>query len=282
MTHQEVVQKTKQKREVKPVQPEPLKPIALNLKQYQRDALRRIVRILKALDIEEATFRWNGDLRVRQMNSARVALVDATLTFRQGLDASQPLSKDIRTFTVNVAQLNSALRIQEPTIEVLEDRAYVSGKISYDRYSAKVKLPLFEDEEEVPPDMNVKFEVATELNIADIMTHTEKLLADPVKHLRFANEKGKLQIFAANDFQDIDLDVKHKCTGPDATAKYSATILSALGKGDWNIAFSQDMPLKVSGSETHKEYEYEGSTPKSRTVAVAQITVYVAPRIESA
>jgi len=242
-------------------QEEPKPEITIALDEEKRKALNHILDVMTEIGVSEATFRYDGGLSVKQMDDSRVAMVVASIALGQQ-ELGEPVK---RSFTVNLKALRQALKLHEPIIYVRDADMVVKGGVGYTGKEAEVSLPLLETLDEDIPEPNLNFDIEATIDFDDIRKAFNILVKKP-EAVAFEANGGELTVKAVNDeMQRISLN-GFKSSG-EGKAIYGWSYLKALKK-TWSIQFSKDSPLKASRKETSGEQK------------IADITVYIAPRIE--
>jgi len=263
-TQQVVV--VKHKDEAKPVIEIQLKPTS-----EQADALATVLKVLKALDIDEATFSYNGNISLRIMDASRVSMVDAQVDMGFGLESLVEAPPVKRKFTCNVSQLARALRMDKPTFNVGQcEIACITEKI-------KTTIPILEDNQEDMPEPKVTLDITTDLDIREVFTEMTKYLGTEgiPSALSLVSENGKLTAKGSNeDLQKFEMS--GFTASKDGKAIFSTKLLRALTTKNWAIIFANDLPLKAAVNLTQTHY----ANAKPITTKVAAISVWLAPRIE--
>lgn len=263
---QQAVVLVKHKDEAKPVEEIQLKPTS-----EQADALATVLKVLKALTIDEVTFSYNGNISLRIMDASRVSMVDAQVDMGFGLESLVEVPPVKRKFTCNVSQLARALRMDKPTFNVGQcEIACITEKI-------KTTIPILEDNQEDIPEPKVTLDVSTNLDVKEVFTEMTKYLGtDGIPQaLSLVSENGKLTAKGSNeDLQKFEMS--GFTASKDGKAIFSTKLLQALKTKNWAIIFANDLPLKASVNLTQTHY----ANAKPITTKVAAISVWLAPRIE--
>ena len=249
----------------------PVEEIQLKPTSEQADALATVLKALKALGIDEATFSYNGNISLRIMDASRVSMLDAQVDMGLGLESLVEAPPVKRKFTCNVSQLARALRMDIPTFNVGQcEIACITEKI-------KTTIPILEDNQEDMPEPKVTLDITTNLDVKEVFTEMTKYLGTEgiPSALSLVSENGKLTAKGSNE----DLQ-KFEMTGftasKDGKAIFSTRLLQALKTKNWAIIFANDLPLKASVNLTQTHYVKD----KPLTTKVASITVWLAPRVE--
>jgi len=249
--------------EAEPVQPLP--EVELELDDYCRKAINRILDLMDALGIDEATFKYDGSLSVREMDPSKVCLFEASINLGQRELAEA--GKE-RAFTVKIGDLRKALKLRDPILNVRQVDVVIRGDIGYSSKQAEVSIPLFETVEEEVPEPKISFSVESEVDF-DTVRKAFNTIAWKPEHLKLSAEGGRLTVKASNEVERIIVE------GFDAEgegrAVYSWDYLQAL-KGAWKVSYATDLPMKATKQET------AGYGDAKRTIS--NMTLFLAPRIE--
>jgi hypothetical protein len=107
-----------------------------------------------------------------------------------------------------------------------------------------------------------------------------KILEDlDIEEVTF-NENGNVTVHGATDLQTFKMN-GFRASGKDGKATYSSALLQVLSKKDWHTEYTNDMPMKAHTTITKSTYEYPAKgEPIRHTTKIANINVYLAPRIE--
>jgi len=256
---------------------EKLETFKFTLSYEQRSALEKLLTSMKTMSMDEATFEWNGNLHLRQMDPSRVAAIDATVDTGLGISAlanEQPLTK--RKFTVNIDQfLRAVKKLHGATIEVADKVTFTMGR-------TRLTMPVLNDPEPTPDvakSLDGKLGISTTLEY-DKIRKCILLFSNEPDHVTLTAKEGKLWINAENDFQSMEDQIED--AKGEGHAIYNMACLEALkGYYKWTILFGDNMPLKASTIETDTVYVGVGKDrrPEQRTVAL--VSIFIAPRIES-
>ena len=247
------------------VQEEPKPEITIALDEEKRKALNHILDVMTEIGVSEATFRYDGGLSVKQLDESRVSMVVASIALGQQ-ELGEPVK---RSFTVNLKALRQALKLHEPIIYVRDADMVVKGGVAYTGKEAEVSLPLLEALDEDIPEPNLNLDTEATIDFDDLRKAFNILVEKP-EAVSFEAKDGELTVKAVNDkMQRINLN-GFKSNG-EAKACYGWSYLKALKKS-WRIQYSQDAPLKAQRKETAGSGENKTN--------IADITVYIAPRLE--
>lgn len=257
---------------------EPPKPFTLDLQTKQYKLLKKTVKICDEMGMSDLTFIYNGKaLRLRQMESTKVALVDVNIVIKDDdLENFDETKLEESKFTVEKSPLLRALSLDTPTISLEGNTLTFTGGLGYTGKRASVEVPLTDPEEPCQlDDPEAPFDIEASLRVQDIVNGAKRLLGDRVEDLKFVNSQGALTVEARTYTQKATI-TKFSSKGPDGTATYSRYMLQALGSGEWDIAFSKDNPICLQKSETSSDWVEDRfvKTP------VGTIKVIIAPRIE--
>jgi len=230
---------------------------------YLKDCLE----LLDRLKYDEVTFRFmGGNLRIFEMDSARVCLVSANFTV--GLEASQDVA-----FKVKVKPILRVLKIfDNPHMRVegnkliIEDKdiVYPDGKtvtVTPKRYETSVLEPDEDiDIEQMEKNLeNLNLQASGRVDFSKLWKLTKIFSKDSeVDHVRF--ECNNLELVASFRGEFEFLRVRLGQGEGEAKASYSIHYLKAF-RDEWNIKFGTDQPMRL-----HDHF--------------SGITVYLAPRIE--
>ena len=248
----------------------PVTPIQLKPTMEQQRALQTVLDLMKALNHDEVTMHYNGNLNIRKMDPSRVSLIEASIDFGNGLDLTAP-KENIRDFTADIQSIRNALKIYEPTIDVEQSKAIFSDKNS----KIKVSVPLLEDSIETIPEIKLNLNINSKIDFGDALAELKKLVEEP-DALILVSENGNLTIKGKNSAQqEIELQ-GWKTEGGDGKTMFSTPLLRALGKDEWKISFANDLPMKATLVLTDTHY----TDTKPVTTKTAEINVWLAPRIE--
>jgi len=235
------------------------------LDEEKRKALNHILDVMTEIGVSEATFRYDDGLFVKQMDDSRVSMVVASIALGQQ-ELGEPVK---RSFTVNLKALRQALKLNEPIIYVRQSDMVVKGGVGYTGKDAEVSLALLETLDEDIPEPNLNLDIEAKIDFDDIRKAFNILVKKPEAVALEANG-GELTVKAVNDeMQRISLN-GFKSNG-EGKAIYGWSYLKALKK-TWKIQYSKGSPLRATRKETAGSGEQK--TP------IADITVYIAPRIE--
>lgn len=259
---------------------EPPKTIQLTPSKEQRDAWREVLRVMQALSIDEATFAYNGNLAVRVMDPSRVSMVDAQidagLGFTQLIDTPPPVT---RKFTCLVSELSRALRMDKPTIDIVQNEAVFKGEPDYKHRSSRVTVSILDDSETEIPEPKITLDITSDIDLKEVFVEMKKYMNQIPDHLSLVSDNGLTVKGAADNLQTFEMS-GFISTGA-GKASFATSLLQALTKDDWDIIYANDMPIKASRTITKTDYVGTGKDMKKITTIVANIKVYLAPRIST-
>jgi hypothetical protein len=260
---------------------EPPKAIQLKPTREQKDAWREVLTVMQALGINEATFAYNGNLSARVMDASRVSMVDAQIDMELGFtqlnDTQPPVT---RKFTCNLSELSRALRMDKPTIDIVENEVIFKGEPDYKHRAPRVTVPVLEDSGEEIPEPKITLDITSDLDLKDVFEDMKKYMTTIPDHLALISDKDTLTVKgAADSLQTFEMS-GFRSTGT-GKASFATSLLQALAKNDWDIVFANDKPIKASRTITTTDYVGTGKDMKKVTTIVAQIKVYLAPRVET-
>jgi hypothetical protein len=258
---------------------EPPKAIQLKPTDAQRDAWRKVLTIMRALGIDEATFKYNGNLTVRVMDSSRVSMIDAEIDMGLGITQLVDAPPMTRKFTCNLGELSRALRMEKPTIDVGQSEAVFKADPDYKHRSSRVTVTILDDSEEEVPEPKLTLDITSDLNLKEVFEEMKKYMTQIPDHLAFVSDNGLTVKGVADNLQTFEMAGFHSTGTGKAT--FSTTFLQAMAKDDWDIAFANDMPMKATRTITKSDYVGTGRDMKQVTTIVANLKVYLAPRIET-
>lgn len=270
-----------QHREPAPL-PEPVKEIQLKPTSNQTDAWRDVIKVMKALGMEEATFKYNGNLQVRIMDTSRVSMVDAAIDMGLGISSLVTEQPPVtRKFTCDLTRLDRALKMSKPTIDIGQDEVTFQQK-GYSN-STKITVPIIDNSDEEIPAPQLADDTRASIDFGELFAEMTKYLGSEgiPNHLAVTVENGKASVKGANDdLQKFEM-TDFKADGKDAHAVFSSAMLRALKSKSWDLTFNTDMPLKAKTAITHTDYNNKNGHMASVVITDAQMTVFLAPRIET-
>jgi len=256
---------------------EPKREITLKPTREQIEGWNKAIKVMQALEMDEATFNYNGNLLVDVINQSRTSMVSATIDMGLGISSLITETPAVtRKFTCNLMELKRALRMDSPKIAVGQDEMVFSNS----KTQLKISLVDDDDETEVP---KPKLPAGTTIDV-----NFDEVFKDLTKYLGSDNipdkllidvVSGKANVSGTNDNgQTIEIR-DYKATGADAKGEFSSNMLRALRdsswNAEWNISFSTGMPIVATTTIKHTDYQ-----PKTRVeMTDAHVTVYLAPRI---
>lgn len=132
---------------IEPPKPrEPKKELTLKPNSRQIEGWNKTIKVMQALEMEEATFTYNGNIGVNVMDKSRTSMVCATIDMGLGISALVTETPAItRKFTCDLLELKRALRMDNASIAIGQDEMIVSNK------DTKVKIPLVDDDDQQIP-----------------------------------------------------------------------------------------------------------------------------------
>lgn len=246
-------------------------PINFSLTDEKKQVLRTIIGILDELGMVDVSLEYNGNLNLAVMNPSRTVMVVSTIDLGAGLTAT---AETIRTFTCELQNLKKVLGLSDVNVKVEQSEAIFYGVVDYTK-KMKVVVPLVENSEEKFPQPKVTLEVDAELDFSRISKALGVLSIAPSCLILDSFQDGTLQIRGSNDAQQkFEINgLKSKGVGK---ASFSLELLRALGKSEWHIQYTTEMPMKAT--KIYSQTTYQGTTVIKTDLGM--IAVWIAPRIE--
>lgn len=229
--------------------------------------LKECFELLQRLGYDEVTLRIKGgNLKIFEMDASRVCLVSAT--FPLGLEVGDEVA-----FAVKVKPILTVLTVfDNPHFAidgnklVVEDKdiVYADGRkvsVTPKRYEVSLLMPNEDDVESIEKSLEkLSLNAFGRVDFSKLWKYAKVFGSKSgVDNIKFECNNVELSATFKGDFEF--LRVRLGGGEGEAKASYSIHYLKAF-KGEWNIRFATDMPIKLSDS-------------------LSGITVYIAPRISS-
>ena len=218
--------------------------------------------------MNEATFRVKGStVYMCEMDDSRIAMLRAIIVEQQGeLDKYLEEIKESKGFRVNLKSFAKALKYLDYTTKIVSDGAHIHFDLGYGTYSIPILYETMET-----PEIKLQFKTKGKINLkTEIIEDITKMMSQEPEHIQFTvNKDGDLTVRAVNNSNErIEIKLKNRFKGEEAKATYPFDYIKKLATTDyeWNIEFSDDMPL-------HAYKTYESSE-------LLRLDFWLAPRIE--